>query len=134
MRKSCADCGRQGHEAAPGHANCSRSFRAVQEIAKGGLSMREAAKMFGVNPCTLGEELRSHPEAWRLALARSAEVMAQRSPRVLAELAARAVADDGSPVSRAARAYGASAQMVRAALRRTRPDWRPRAKRRNKKK
>jgi len=125
VRARCADCGARGHEAVPDHANCSRAFRAARAVAKLRLSMREAADMFGVTVGSVSEELRRDPEAWRVALARAAEVREERraawAPPLLVGLAVRAVHDDDLMTKTAARAYGVPAHAVSRASRRLHP-------------
>lgn len=120
--RRCDRCGRQGHDPAPGDATCSRTFRAARELARRGLTIREAADLFGITPGSLGEELRRFPEVLDVAIARGVEDRLRRGTRKgrLADMAALAVADDGLRVIDAARSYGVSAPTVRAALKRLR--------------
>ena len=124
MKARCASCGSVGHVAVPGDVYCSKSFRAAQAVRELGLSMREAADLFGVSASSLVEWLRRDPEAHRIAMARAAAVRKERARSVapLVELAARAVHEDGLLTRDAARSYGVPWWKVRAALRVLYPD------------
>ena len=86
--------------------------------------MREAADLFEISVGAVMEALRRDPEAHRIALARAAEVRAERASSVppLAALAARAVHEDDLMVQDASRSYGVTPAVIRSASRKLYPD------------
>lgn len=130
----CASCGKRGHDAAPGGARCARSHQATLAIAERGLSMREAAQLFGITVSSIHEALRRNPAAWRRSLDRTAEIRAAeaarkpprgprrdrpgRPPSVLIDLAVDAVASDRLSVRDASWSYGVSKQAIYQRMRR----------------